>query len=111
MGRTLREIEGKMQVNFVDEPGHDAGGLTREWFLCVSREIFNPNYALFEPSSSGTTYQPNPKSYINPDHLNYFRFIGRFVGKALAERELIDAYFSRSFYKMILGQELEFKDL
>ena len=43
--------------------------------------------------------------------MNYFRFIGRFVGKALAERELIDAYFARSFYKMILGQELEFKDL
>ena len=27
------------------------------------------------------------------------------------ERELIDAYFTRAFYKMILGQELEFKDL
>jgi hypothetical protein len=52
----------------------------------VSREIFNPNYALFEPSSSGSTYQPNPKSYINPDHLNYYKFIGRFVGKALAEK-------------------------
>lgn len=66
---------------------------------------------MFEKSSSGSAYQPNPKSYVNPDHLNYFKFIGRFIGKALVEKELIDAYFTRAFYKMILGQELEFKDL
>lgn len=88
----------------MDEQGYDAGGLTREWLLCLSREIFNPNYGLFEPSSSGNTYQPNPKSYVNPDHLQYFKFIGRFVGKALAENELVDAYFTRAFYKMVLGQ-------
>jgi E3 ubiquitin-protein ligase HUWE1 len=33
------------------------------------------------------------------------------VAKALAEGMLIEAYFTRSFYKMILGQELEFQDL
>lgn len=104
MNRSVRELEGRIQVSFVNEPGYDAGGLKREWFLVVSREIFNQDYALFEKSSSGSTYQPNPKSYVNPDHLNYFKFIGRFIGKALVERELIDAYFTRAFYKMILGQ-------
>jgi hypothetical protein len=79
--------------------------------MCLSREIFRPDYALFEPSSSGNTYQPNPKSYVNPDHLLYFKFIGRFVGKALAENELVDAYFTRAFYKMILGQDIELSDL
>jgi E3 ubiquitin-protein ligase HUWE1 len=83
MGRSLREIEGRIHVSFKNEQGHDAGGLRREWFLLLSREIFNQDYALFEKSSSGSTYQPNPKSYINNDHLNYFKFIGRFVGKAL----------------------------
>jgi len=83
MTRTVRELEGRIQVSFINEPGYDAGGLKREWFLVVSREIFNQNYCLFEKSSSGSTYQPNPKSYVNPDHLNYFKFIGRFIGKAL----------------------------
>lgn len=83
MNRTVKEIEGRIQVSFIDEPGYDAGGLKREWFLLVSREIFNENYALFEKSSSGNTYKPNAKSYINSDHLDYFKFIGRFIGKAL----------------------------
>ena len=91
---------------FVDEPAEDAGGVKKEWFLCVSREIFDARYALFEPSSSGNTYHPNPKSYVNAEHLNYFKFIGRFVAKALTEGMLIDAFFTRSFYKMILGQDL-----
>jgi len=55
------------------------------------------------PSSSGNTYQPNPKSYVNAEHLGYFKFMGIFFAKALAEGMLIDAYFTRSFYKMILG--------
>lgn len=106
MSRSARELEGRIQVSFINEPGYDAGGLKREWFLVVSREIFNQNYCLFEKSSSGSTYQPNPRSYVNPDHLNYFKFIGRFIGKALIEKELIDAFFTRAFYKMILGQDL-----
>jgi E3 ubiquitin-protein ligase HUWE1 len=73
--------------------------------------MFNPNYALFETSSSGNTYQPSSKSFINLDHLKYFKFIGRIVGKALAENENIDAFFTRSFYKLILGQDLELSDL
>jgi E3 ubiquitin-protein ligase HUWE1 len=34
----------------------DAGGLIREWYLLLSREIFNPNYALFKPSINNVTF-------------------------------------------------------
>ena len=47
MGRTARELEGRTKVVFVDEPAEDAGGVKKEWFLCVSREIFDARYALF----------------------------------------------------------------
>ena len=73
--------------------------------------MFNPKYVLFEKSSSGSTYKPIPQSFVNSDNLDYFKFIGHFIGKSLVEKELIDAYFTRAFYKMILGQELELKDL
>ena len=58
-------------------------GLTREWFTVLSKEMFNPNYALFVPSAEGMTYQPNCLSAINPEHLNYFKFVGRVVGMAV----------------------------
>ena len=58
----------------------DAGGLTREWFCVLAREIFNPNYALFMSSGDMVTFQPNPRSYVNPEHLSYFKFVGRVIG-------------------------------
>ena len=37
-------------------------------------------YCLFEYAGKDNyCLQINPASYINPDHLKYFRFIGRFI--------------------------------
>ena len=56
--------------------------LSREWYQLLSREAFNPNYALFIEADDGTQ-KPNSDSSINPDHLDMFRFIGQVFGKAV----------------------------
>lgn len=58
-------MKGKLKIEFQGEEGMDVGGLTREWFLSLSKEIFNANYALFIPTSNGVTFQPSPNSSIN----------------------------------------------
>lgn len=40
---------GKLSVRYSGEEGVDAGGVTREWFETLTKEMFNPNYALFVP--------------------------------------------------------------
>ena len=109
--RSAEEMHGKLRVSFLGEEGVDAGGLTREWYGLLSREMFNPNYALFVPSANGVSFQPNSKSYINPDHLSFFKFVGRIIGKALCDNVALDVYFTRSFYKHILGQEVSHHDM
>lgn len=65
-----------------DEEGQDAGGLLREWYVIISREIFNPMYALFTVSPGDrVTYMINPSSHANSNHLFYFKFVGRVIGK------------------------------
>jgi E3 ubiquitin-protein ligase HUWE1 len=54
-------------------------------------------------TEDGCTFQPNPNSSINLDDLNYFRFVGRIVGKAVTDGFLLDAHFTRSLYKHMLG--------
>ena len=103
---------GKLNVRFHNEDGIDAGGVTREWFQVLSREMFNPDYALFQPCAADrTTYQPNRMSSVNDLHLSFFTFIGRVIGKAIYDGRLLDAYFTRSFYKHILGRAVDYKDL
>lgn len=101
--RSAEELRGRLQITFVDEEGVDAGGLSREFFAILAKEMFNPNYALFMSTEDGCTFQPNPNSNINIDHLRYFRFVGRIVGKAVVDGFLLDAHFTRSLYKHMLG--------
>ncbi|MEQ2158712.1 hypothetical protein GOODEAATRI_015226 [Goodea atripinnis] len=56
------------------------GKSSLEWFFLLSHEVLNPMYCLFEYAGKDNyCLQINPASYINPDHLKYFKFIGRFI--------------------------------
>ena len=135
--RNADERRGRLHITFRNEEGVDAGGLSREFFGILAKEMFNPNYALFTSTGEsflhlvllselfpiqpnifcfaflftptfsftedGCTFQPNANSNINPDHLSYFRFVGGIVGKAVADGFLLDAHFTRSLYKHMLG--------
>jgi len=103
---------GKLSIRFHGEEGVDAGGVTREWFQSISRQMFNADYALFVPvASDRTTFHPNRLSSINPEHLMFFKFIGRIIGKALYEGRVLDCHFSRAVYKQIMGKQVSLKDM
>jgi E3 ubiquitin-protein ligase HUWE1 len=104
-------MKGRLHISYSGERGQDAGGLTRDFFIELSREMFNPNYSLFVLSSSGSTYYPNPKSHVEVQHLSYFKFIGRMVGKAIFDECLLECYFVKSLYKIMTGEALCFSDL
>jgi len=38
------DLKKKLKVTFAGEPGLDMGGLTKEWFLLLVRQIFQPEY-------------------------------------------------------------------
>lgn len=102
----------QLEITFKGELGVDAGGVTREWYQVLSRQMFNPDYALFTPvSSDENTYHPNRTSYVNPEHLSFFKFIGRIIGKSIYDGCLLDCHFSRAVYKKILDRSVSLKDM
>uniref|UniRef100_A0A158P6V3 HECT-type E3 ubiquitin transferase n=1 Tax=Angiostrongylus cantonensis TaxID=6313 RepID=A0A158P6V3_ANGCA len=106
------EWKHRFYIIFQGEEGQDAGGLLREWFSVITREIFNPNYALFITAPGDmVTYMINKASYINPEHLDYFKFVGRLIAKAIYDNKLLDCYFTRAFYKHILNLPVRYQDL
>lgn len=110
--RTANDWKNRFYIVFEGEEGQDAGGLLREWYTIISREIFNPNYALFTTSPGDrVTYMINSASHCNSNHLSYFKFVGRVIGKAIHDNKLLDCYFTRSFYKHILGKAVKYTDM
>ncbi|XP_039430503.1 E3 ubiquitin-protein ligase Nedd-4 isoform X1 [Culex pipiens pallens] len=106
-------LKTKLWVEFEGEAGLDYGGLAREWFYLLSKEMFNPYYGLFEYSAMDNyTLQINPFSGLcNEEHLNYFKFIGRIAGMAVYHGKLLDAFFIRPFYKMMLQKQIDLRDM
>jgi len=106
-------LKTKLWIEFDGEVGLDYGGVAREWFYLLSKEMFNPYYGLFEYSATDNyTLQINPNSGVcNEEHLSYFKFIGRVAGMAVYHGKLLDGFFIRPFYKMMLGKPIELKDM
>ncbi|XP_039631653.1 E3 ubiquitin-protein ligase HUWE1 isoform X3 [Polypterus senegalus] len=110
--KSPEEMKNRLYIVFEGEEGQDAGGLLREWYMIISREMFNPMYALFRTSPGDrVTYTINPSSHCNPNHLSYFKFVGRVVAKAVYDNRLLECYFTRSFYKHILGKSVRYTDM
>lgn len=91
-------------------------------------------YCLFEYANKNNySLQINPASYVNPDHLLYFKFIGRFIAmvnilytlkiifinnivmglklQALYHGRFIYSGFTMPFYKRMLNKKLTTKDI
>ena len=100
------QLRGKLWIDFMGEKGQDYGGVAREWFFLLSTKLFNPYYGLFEYSANDVyTLQINPDSGLcNEHHLQFFHFIGRIVGMAIFHKKLINGFFIRPFYSMMLGE-------
>ncbi|CAG7727439.1 unnamed protein product [Allacma fusca] len=106
------ELRRRLYIIFRGEEGLDYGGVAREWFLLLSHEVLNPMYCLFEYANKNNyNLQINPASYVNPDHLHYFKFIGRFIAMALYHGRFIYSAFTMPFFKRMLNKKLVTKDI
>jgi len=106
----LGDLRKIIRFQFLNEPGIDAGGVAREWFEIASRELFAPEFGLWE--YVGGALKINPMAAIaHEDYLRYFRFAGRLLGKALFDRQIVTGHLIRPLYKMILAWPLTLSDV
>lgn len=80
------DLRRQPAIKFKGEEGEgdDYGTKAGEWFFLLSHQMLNPMYGLLEYAATNDyTLQINPNSGVNPDHLNYFRFIGRVIAMVI----------------------------
>ena len=108
------ELHKVLTVTFEGEEALDYGGVSREWFFLLTREMFNPSYGLFEYSAQDNyalQINPTSESGVNPEHLGYIKFFGCVLGLAAFRHRFLDAYFVPGFYKMVPNKNVNLKDL
>jgi hypothetical protein len=114
MSLSRADMRKRWRVEFFGEPAIDSGGVMREFFQLISEQLFNPDMGLWLPSvNNQKCMRINPASDIScpEDALIMFRFLGRLLGRALFDRQLIDGHMVRFLYKHMLGWPITFEDL
>eukprot|EP00698_Gefionella_okellyi_P001089 TRINITY_DN1096_c0_g2_i1.p1 TRINITY_DN1096_c0_g2~~TRINITY_DN1096_c0_g2_i1.p1 ORF type:complete len:698 (+),score=143.86 TRINITY_DN1096_c0_g2_i1:1026-3119(+) len=110
------DMKRRWRIQYIDaygmeEAGIDGGGLTKDFITTALRTGYNPNYGFFKVTTENRLY-PNPISgMINPEHLQYFYFIGMLTGKALFEDILAELPFARFFMSKLRGRQANVMDL
>jgi ubiquitin-protein ligase E3 C len=113
LGKNMRQ---RIAVQYYNEAGMresgiDAGGLFKEFWTDLCAIAFDPNYALFRVTDSGSDgdvgncLYPNPSSSAvhGPEHTTLFAFLGRILGKALYEGITIHPKFAHFFLSFLKG--------
>ncbi|KAJ1422048.1 hypothetical protein B484DRAFT_332494 [Ochromonadaceae sp. CCMP2298] len=97
----------------MSEAGIDGGGLFKEFLDSFAKAAFAPSFGLFAPTSH-QLLTPDPSSSsagVGAQHLQYFHFIGKILGKALYERMLVESEFAPGFLNALLGHTNALDDL
>jgi hypothetical protein len=104
--------ERKIEIKLAGEEGLDYGGITREWLGLLVKDLVNPDFALFTfASEEKNTVVPCKGSFVNPEHLSYFKFVGRIMAKAIIDNNSIGLHLTRYVYKYILSRPCDLSDL
>ncbi|KAM4607024.1 putative E3 ubiquitin-protein ligase HECTD2 [Polymixia lowei] len=93
------DLKKKLRVTFVGEAGLDMGGLTKEWFLLLVRQIFHTDYGMF-------TYLKDSRchwfSSWKCDNYSEFQLVGTLMGLAVYNSIALDIHFPPYCYRKLL---------
>ncbi|KAK7509674.1 uncharacterized protein IWZ02DRAFT_472500 [Phyllosticta citriasiana] len=85
VGAGSEDIKKGLRVQFMGEEGVDAGGLRKEWFLLLVRELFDPMHAMFVYDEESHFCYFNPYSFEKSDQ---FFLVGAVLGLAFLAQGL-----------------------
>uniref|UniRef100_A0A8C5J7K0 HECT-type E3 ubiquitin transferase n=1 Tax=Junco hyemalis TaxID=40217 RepID=A0A8C5J7K0_JUNHY len=102
------DLKKPLKVIFDGEEAVDAGGVTKEFFLLLLKELLNPIYGMF-------TYYPESNLLWFSDTCfvehNWFHLIGIICGLAIYNFTVVDLHFPLALYKKLLNVKPCLEDL
>jgi len=94
-----KDLKKKLKVSFVGEPGLDMGGLTKEWFQLLIKQIFDAEYGMFVYHTHSRCYW---FSMIQEGNLREYNLIGVLMGLAVYNSIILDLHFPSICYRKLL---------
>ena len=101
------DFKKELKVKFEEEEGIDEGGVQKEFFQLIIRDLFDPQYGMFKIIEETRHYWLNDIS----NDFREFELIGIILGLAIYNRVILDVHFPNVIYKKLMDIKTDFKDL
>ncbi|KAM8924385.1 putative E3 ubiquitin-protein ligase HERC4 isoform 3-T3 [Pelodytes ibericus] len=108
--RKTKNIDYKkpLKVIFVGEEAVDAGGVRKEFFLLIMRELLDPKYGMFRYYEDSRLIWFSDQTFEDSD---LFHLIGVICGLAIYNFTIVDLHFPLALYKKLLKKKPSLDDL
>ncbi|XP_071391939.1 probable E3 ubiquitin-protein ligase HERC3 isoform X1 [Centroberyx affinis] len=102
------DLKKPLKVIFDGEEAVDAGGVTKEFFLLLLKELMDPVYGMFTHYTESNLLWFSDKCFV--EH-NWFHLIGIICGLAIYNSTVVDLHFPLILYKKLLDVAPKLEDL
>lgn len=102
------DLKKALKIEFVGEPGVDAGGLKKEWFQLVTRALFSQENGMFFYNDESHMCWFAPRPVESNDELFYL--VGVVLGLAIYNSTILDLRFPRALYKKLFAKKVTLDD-
>lgn len=100
VGTGQEEIKKGLRIQFLGEEGLDSGGLRKEWFLLLVREVFDPEHGLFVYDEDSHYCYFNPGTFETSDQ---FFLVGAVLGLAIYNSTILDVALPPFAFRKLLA--------
>ncbi|KAH9513169.1 putative E3 ubiquitin-protein ligase herc4 [Bulinus truncatus] len=102
------EFKKPLKVIFQGEEAVDEGGVRKEFFMLLLREVLDPKYGMFKLHDGSNLQWFNPSTFEDP---NMFHMIGVLCGLAIYNFTIINLQFPLALYKKLLKRPVTLDDV
>ncbi|KAK4693573.1 E3 ubiquitin-protein ligase HECTD2, partial [Lecanoromycetidae sp. Uapishka_2] len=100
VGQGQEEIKKGLKIEFQGEEGQDSGGLRKEWFLLLVREVFDREHGLFVYDEESHYCYFNPNTFETSDQ---FFLVGVLLGLAIYNSTILDVALPPFAFRKLLA--------
>ncbi|KAI9012010.1 hypothetical protein CLU79DRAFT_770936 [Phycomyces nitens] len=109
--KSIHDLKKQLRVQFVGEEGVDEGGVQKEFFQLVVRELFDLKYDMFTFNEESRLYWFSANPTLDDHTLQEYRLAGLLLGLAVYNSVILDIHFPRALYKKLMNVDVDLQDL
>lgn len=103
-----KDLKKPLKVKFHGEEAEDAGGVRKEFFMLLIKEILDPKYGMFKEFEDSRVVWFSEHSFEEEE---MFKLIGTLIGLAIYNFTIIHLPFPLVMYKKLLDEPIGLSDL